>query len=341
MAERSIRNQTVSSSKWNLDRLRSESAYWRSCVLITAGHIGLFNWLVKQPKNPAALARHFGGNPADWEIFCNALCAMGLLHKRGKKYANGAFASRHFAGNGAPFLLSEFDAWKRWGELASVLRSGKRPKSHQPFFTDGNQAQRLLSALHIDAQEIAPRMVNKLPLKHSRSLLDLGGGLGTFSIAFCRRYPNLQATLVEHPRIAPLTRRAVTAAGLSKRIRVLGLNFAERNLPSGFDAAFVSNVLHSQSVDENRSLLVKIRNSLNSAGYLILRDVFMSRDRTAPEWATLFSVALLLHTPYGRCYTLDEILDWLRLSGFSRIKGPFPSSDVPFDPDSILIARTA
>ena len=331
----------MSSSKWNLDRLRCESAYWRSCVLISAGHIGLFTWIDKQPKTPAALTAHFGGNPANWEIFCNALCAMGLLRKRGKQYANGAFASRHLAGNGAPFLLPQFDAWKRWGDLASVLRSGERPKRHQPFFTDGNQAQRLLRALHMDAQQIAPRMLNKLPLKHSRSLLDLGGGLGTFSIAFCRRYPNLQATLVEHPRIAPLARRAVAAVGLSKRIRVLGVNFAEQNLPSGFDTVFVSNVLHSQSVEENRSLLVKIRNSLNSAGYLILRDVFMNPDRTAPEWATLFSVALLLHTPYGRCYTLDEILDWLRRAGFSRIKGPFPSSDVSFDPDSILIARTA
>ena len=86
---------------------------------------------------------------------------------------------------------------------------------------------------------------------------------------------------------------------------------------------------------------MKIRNCLNSAGHLILRDVFMSRDRTAPEWAALFSVALLLHTPSGRGYALDEVLDWLQQSGFSRIKGPFPSSDIPFDPDSILLARTA
>jgi predicted O-methyltransferase YrrM len=329
----------VSSRKWSLDRLRSESAYWRSCVLIAAGHIGLFAWIGKQQKNPVALAARFGGNPADWEIFCNALSAMGLLHKRGKKYANTTFSSRHLAGNGAGFLLTEFDAWKRWGELASALRSGKRPETHRPFFSDRNEAQRLLRALHTDAQEIAPRLLDKLPLKRSRSLLDLGGGLGAFSIGFCRRYSKLQATLVEHPRIASLARRAVAEAGLSKRIRVIGVNFAREDLPSGFDAVFVSNILHSQSAEENRSLLLKIRNSLNSAGHLILRDVFMSRDRTGPEWATLFSVALLLHTPAGRCYALDEILDWLRRSGFSHIKGPFRSSELSFDPDSVLIAR--
>jgi len=72
---------------------------------------------------------------------------------------------------------------------------------------------------------------------------------------------------------------------------------------------------------------------------LILRDVFMSRDRTAPEWGALFSVSLLLHTPQGRCYGLDEILVWLREAGFSMIRGPFHSSPLPFDPDSILIAK--
>jgi cyclopropane fatty-acyl-phospholipid synthase-like methyltransferase len=223
----------------------------------------------------------------------------------------------------------------------ACLGSAKRKKTGNPstVFADRNRARRPLGALHTDAQEIAPRLINKLPLKHSRSLLDLGGGLGAFSMAFCRRYPNLQATIVEHPRIAPLARRAVTAAGLSERIRVLGVDFARQNLPSGFHTVFVSNVLRSQSADENRALLVKIRKGLNSAGYLILRDVFMTRDRTAPEWSAHFSVALLLHTPHGRCYALDEVRDWLRRSAFSRIKGPFRSSDVSFDPDSILIAR--
>jgi len=67
--------------------------------------------------------------------------------------------------------------------------------------------------------------------------------------------------------------------------------------------------------------------------------VFMSRARTAPEWGTLFSVSLLLHTPQGRCYALDEILKWLRQAGFSNIKGPYRSSPLPFDPDSFLIAK--
>ncbi|HEY7167049.1 MAG TPA: methyltransferase [Candidatus Binatia bacterium] len=327
--------------RWNLQRVRSESAYWRSCILMTAGHLGVFAWIGNGTKGAAGFAAHFGGNRNDWEIFCDALCAMGLLRKRNEKYANTAFSSRHLTGGAASFLLPGYDDWHVWSRLASVLRNGKRPPSNQPFFSDLHRTRRLLGALHVDGLKIAPHLIDRLPLTDSRTLLDVGGGLGAFSIAFCRRYSKLQATIVEHPNAVALARRAIAQAGLAKRIRVMGLNFIRQDLPRGFDTVLVSNVLHSQSADDNQSLFSKIHNSLNPGGHLILRDVFMKRDRIAPEWGAVFSVALLLHTPNGRCYTLGDILGWLRRSGFSRIKGPFASSHVPFDPDSILIAGKA
>jgi predicted O-methyltransferase YrrM len=326
-------------SHWSRERLRRESSYWRSCAIITAGELGLFAWLGKRQKDASALAAHFGGTAVGWEIFCNALAAMGLLRKRARKYANTVFSFRYLSGSGASFLLPEYDAWKTWGGLASALRSGKRPNTHDPFFSDQKKSRRLLEALHLDGQEIARHLVQKLPLNRPKTLLDVGGGLGAFSIAFCRRFANLQATLIEHPRTVAFARRAVAHARLSKRIRVVGVNFASHDLPRGFDAVLVSNILHSQSTKQNHSLLLKLRNSLTSEGVLILRDVFMSWDRTAPEWATLFSLSLYLHTPAGRCYSLAEVLDWLREAGFSRIKGPFASSRLAFDPDAILIAR--
>ncbi|HEY1374616.1 MAG TPA: methyltransferase [Candidatus Binatia bacterium] len=264
---------------------------------------------------------------------------MDLLRKRGKKYANSRFSSAHLRGDGAAFLLREYDAWRVWGGLAAALRTGARPHTQRPFFSDAKKAYRLLRALQVDARAIAPYLIARLRVKRAGTLLDLGGGLGAFSIAFCRRYPRLRATLVEHPRIAPLARRAVRAAGFEKSIRVIGVDFRRRALPRGFDTVFVSNVLHSHGADENLSLLRKVRDCLNPDGELILRDVFMKPDRTGPEWAALFSVYLLLHTPQGRCYTLEDISGWLRRSGFSRIERPFRSSPLVFDPDSVLIAK--
>jgi precorrin-6B methylase 2 len=71
----------------------------------------------------------------------------------------------------------------------------------------------------MDAREIAPYLLNKVSLKKSRRLLDVGGGLGSYAVAFCQRYPDLEATILEHPKIVRLTRRAIRAAGL-RRTRV-------------------------------------------------------------------------------------------------------------------------
>ena len=168
--------------------------------------------------------------------------------------------------------------------------------------------------------------------------MDVGGGLGTFSAAFCRHYPKLRATLVEHPHVLPLARRAIVESGMARKVQIVGADFSRDALPQGFDTVFISNVLHAHGVAVNHSLLRKVQRCLNPHGQLIIRDVFMNRQRTAPEWSTLFSVLLLLQTPEGRCYTLDEIRTWLRHAGFSRIRGPFRSSPLPFDPDSVLIA---
>ena len=318
--------------------MRSASSYWRSCILIAAAHLDLFAWIGKQEKALKALSSHFGGSAAGWEIFLNALCGMGLMRKRGDRYANGPFAFRRLARDDTSFLLSGHDAWQSWGGLATALIAGKRPKTQEPFVSDRKKAERLLRSLDLDARQIAPYLIKKLPLSRSRTLLDIGGGLGTFSVAFCRRYPRLRATLVEHPRVLPLARRAVGEAGMARRVEVVGADFSRDALPQGFDTVFVSNVLHAHSTAENQSLLLKLQRCLNPGGRLIVRDVFMSRQRTAPEWGTLFSVLLFLHTPQGRCYGLDEIRAWLRRAGFSRIRGPFRSSPLFFDPDSFLVA---
>jgi predicted O-methyltransferase YrrM len=324
--------------EWNLKQLRSESSYWRSCVLIAAAHLDLFTWIGQRKKSSTALAAHFGGNAAGWEIFLDALCGIGLLRKRGDKYANGVFAARCLTRGGAISLLPAYDAWDVWGGLASALITGKRPAMQKPFVSDRSKAERLLRSLDLDARQIALHLIKQLPLRHSRTLLDVGGGLGTFSISFCRHYPGLRATLVEHPNILVLARRAVGEAGMARRVHVVGVDFLRDTLPQGFDIVFLSNVLHAHSVADNHALLHKLQRCLNPRGRLIVRDVFMSPQRTAPEWGALFSVLLLLQTPQGRCYALDEIRAWLRQAGFSRIKGPFRSSPLGFDPDSVLIA---
>lgn len=335
---RHVPGEAMGPKQWTPQKLRSESDYGRARILSTAVHLKLFDWLGKEARSAQAASGHFGGTAQGWEIFLDALAAMGLLGKRGKKYKNSVFSRRYLGSGNGSFLLPHYDSWELWRSLPDLLKTGRRPKISQPFFTDRRRAERLLHALDRDARKIAPYLIKRLPLGRAETLLDLGGGLGSFTLACCRRFPHLRVTLVEHPRVVSFARRAVEKADMAKQVQVIGLDIFKDPLPRKFDIALLSNVLHWQGVRQNRALLKHVYRSLNRRGRLILRDILLSRDRTDPEWGALFSVALLLHTRDGRCYTLEEIRRWLRLAGFSNIRGPFRSSPLYFDPDSVIIA---
>jgi precorrin-6B methylase 2 len=320
--------------QWTPQRLRSTGSYWQARILGAAVHLELFDWLGNSGRNATAATNHFGGTREGWTIFLDALSAMGLLKKRALSYENSRFALRYLCSGNGSFLLSDYDAWNAWGRLPNSLASGKRPKVAQR-----EQTERLLQSLDKDARKIAPYLMARLPLSRSKTLLDVGGGLGSFTIACCRRSPHLRALIVEHPRVVSFTSRAVKNAKIAKRVQVMGLDITKEPLPLGFDLVLVSNAIHGQGARENRALLRSAYRCLNQGGRIVLRDVLMNRAGTNPEWGALFSVALFLHTPHGRCYALDEVHGWLRAAGFSGIKGPFRSSPLCFDPDSVLIAK--
>jgi precorrin-6B methylase 2 len=325
---------------WTPQKLRNLSCYWHARIVATAFHLQLFAWVGRSAKTAGAASRHFGGTTPEWKIFLEALTAMKLLRRRGDRYDNARFAARYLSNRQASFLLADYDAWNLWATLPDILTTGRRPKVPRPFFTDRVKAERLLRALDDDGRKIAPHLVSRLPLSRARSVLDVGGGLGTLALACCRRFPKLRATILEHPNVAPLTRLAVEKSRMEHRVEVVAIDvFKDRWPAGGFDAVLASNILHGQGARENRALIASAYNCLNAGGRLIVRDVLIGADATTSAWGALFSVALLVQTPNGRCYSLDEVRGWLYRAGFSNLRGPFGSSPLFFDPDSLLIAQ--
>ncbi len=324
---------------WTPQRLRSIGCYWHARIVSTAVHFQLFEWLGTDARDAGTVSGHFGGSAQDWEIFLNALVALKLLRKSGNRYRNSRFAMRYLRWRRADFLLSDHDAWNDWSRLPDILANSDRPKVARPFFTDPARTERLLQALDEDGRKLAPYLINRLPLSRAKRLLDVGGGLGTLAIACCRRYPKLRATILEHSNVAPLAVRAVEKSRLKDRAEVIALDALKDPWPVGFDVVLLSNILHGQEARDSRALIVAAYNCLNPGGRLIVRDVLLGFDRTTSAWGALFSVALLVQTPGGRCYSLREVREWLRQAGFSNLQRPWSSSPLFFDPDSVLIAR--
>jgi len=90
----------------------------------------------------------------------------------------------------------------------------------------------------------------------------------------------------------------------------------------------VSAICHMLGPDENRDLLQRCFEALAPRGRVVIQDFILEPDKTAPKWAALFALNMLVATEAGNTYTEAEYATWLLEAGFQdvrRVRLPGPS----------------
>src|SRR5215510_4284859 len=232
--------------EWSEERFRQACSYWQSKILLTALRFDLFTMLADQALSAAALATQIGATERGLAPLLDALVALGLLVKQEHRYANTPFTSVALDRNKPSFCgyMPLFDAycWELWGQLEDTIRSGSCRGQDILFSADPLGTELLLRGLHADALRLAPALVGRLDLGRHRRLLDLGGGAGTYAIAFCQANPGLTAVIFDLPGPLVLAQSLVSEAGLTDRISLIAGDFRTDAFPRGFDLALLSNV---------------------------------------------------------------------------------------------------
>jgi SAM-dependent methyltransferase len=150
-------------------------------------------------------------------------------------------------------------------------------------------------------------------------MVDLGGGAGSYSIAFVNCFHGLRSTLIDLLQTLEVAKEIISDFGLSERIECKeGDIYQDLMLPIGndVDLFFISNILHQEGYEENARLMKRIFKHLLPNGRVILNDYMLDESRTKPEKGAIFSVNMLVNTERGRAYTKDEIERMLTDAGF-------------------------
>ena len=150
-------------------------------------------------------------------------------------------------------------------------------------------------------------------------MLDLGGGAGTYAIAFCQTQPELSAVIFDLPGPLTLAYKLVSAAGLTDRSAWSWVISVPRPCRAVLTGAPLQHPARPER-GNNQRILTEVFATLEPGGELILRDVLMNEDRTSPVFGALFAVNLVLHSPAGRCYTYSEVSSWLAAAGFHDLE---------------------
>ena len=296
-----------------IDRLAN--GYREAQVLLTANRLGLFPLLENGPKTIAEMAQSLEVSQRGLRILCDALVALTLLEKVGDQYRNSE-AATHCLLPSSPasksaILLHNARLYERWGRLYRVIKTGQHVTDDQVDpglrYSEADFAR----AMADSGRAMVKITADALALGTVGQMLDVGGGPGLYSIEFARRYPTLQAAILDSKETLEIARENIREAGLEDRVRLMPGDVFTQALGGPYDFVLISNLIHSFSDDENACLVNKVTAALSPGGRICIKDFFLEPARTAPQGAALFAVNMLVSTEKGNCYTVQEASSWL------------------------------
>ena len=295
--------------------------FMESRVLLTAAELDIFTTLGTHARTAAEVAQGLGGSVRAATILLDTLAAMGFVAKESGVYrlAPGAEALSSTPPHSIlPIVLHAASMWQRWSNLTDVARA-QHPTLHSRNERPPAQLEAFIGSMHLRALRDADEVVAAVHPGTARRMIDVGGGPGTYTLAFLRMSPCMRATIVDLPSVIKIARRHAEASGLQHRVQLVAADIANDPLPSGFDLAFVSAIIHMNGPDENERLYRKVYDALVPGGRIVIRDHVMTPDHTHPLSGALFAVNMLVSTSFGTTYTLDEIAYGLHQAGFIRV----------------------
>jgi (2Fe-2S) ferredoxin/ubiquinone/menaquinone biosynthesis C-methylase UbiE len=298
-------------------------AYQESRAILTALEMDLFS-AVGQGATAAEAASTVRANPRATEMLLNALVALGLLAKQENTFHNTPLTLRFFVAGSKdcarPSLMHTAHLWHTWSTLTEAVRAGTSVAYREIPERGEDWTEAFIAAMHRNAAERAPLVVRAVGTEGVRRMLDVGGGSGAYSIAFAQASKTLTSEILDLGTVLRIARRHIREAGLTDRIKTREGDLRRDDFGKSYDLVFLSAICHMLGLEENRDLLKRCFRALGPQGRVVIQDFVLEADKTAPKFAALFALNMLVGTEGGSSYSEEEYTAWLKEAGFADVR---------------------
>lgn len=292
--------------------------------LFVGAKLGVFEALASGPLMLGALAEKIGAPPRTLRIVTDALVAQGmLLCEAGVGYRNSDVAATFLAGAPGADLRPVLEMWdgvvyKQWSHLEESIRRDRRMYGYFDFTPD---EQHLFSTgVAALTAGSARALAEHYDFSRHHSLLDLGGGTGSFVLAAREKYPALEVSLLEMPKTTESLRQALASTPGGGAVKIVEGNFFVDPIPSGHDVFLLANVTHLHLPEQNIELLKHIRASASPGARILLVDFWTNPQRTEPAFACMLAGQFQIVSGEGDVYSVDAACHWLQEAGFQVVQ---------------------
>jgi len=189
-----------------------------------------------------------------------------------------------------PFVLWNTDpeAWRALGELTETVRTGQPPillryPSLYHYLASHPGSSEVFHALMVSKHTpLADRLPYTDALDGVRTVVDVGGGKGTFIAAILRAHPGARGILLDIERALPAAKEYLAACGVADRCELVAGDFFA-SVPAGADAYVLAHVMHNWDDPEAIAILRSVRDAMPPHGrVLIVEDPVPDDDLPHP-----------------------------------------------------------
>jgi ubiquinone/menaquinone biosynthesis C-methylase UbiE len=304
-------------------------------ALVTACQLELFDALSAQSLTLTALAERVKSEPEGLRLLLDILVSAGYVRSRGGLYRNSRTAQRWLTSSSpvtiAPYILHSPDLVAFWDYMPQVVRENRQAMT-MPYEQDASSpAMQELLARHYAglaslAMALGKEVIVRAPVPMGAThLLDVGGSHAAYSVLFCRKYPRLQATILDIQPGIEAGQRTAKQTGMSGRLSFVRGDIVrdpfDVDLAASFDVALYFHIAHLLPPEVNKEVLAKVARTLKPGGVLVFVDQVTDQAHR-PGLASLMVqlMAVTMATIGGTCYPFATVKGWLEEAGMERVR---------------------
>jgi O-methyltransferase domain/Dimerisation domain len=306
--------------------MKLTTGHWITQGVFVAAKLGIADLLQDGPQSSGDLAQSTGTNPRALYRLLRALASVGVFAEGG----DGRFALTPMSeclradtpGSMRAWVLftGEPYAFQPWGELLDSVRTGQTAfdRVHgmgifEYYARHPEQGKIFDAAMTGSAGPEIAAVIADYDFSGIGTLVDLGGGHGSFLGTILKAYPAIKGVLAEMPAVIDGARRHFEAAHLADRCEVVPINFFE-SVPTGGDAYVMKRIIHDWDDERSITILKNCHQAMAGKGKLLLVEMIIPPGND-PEFGKWLDIAMLVFS--GGCERTErEYRDLLTTAGF-------------------------
>ena len=318
--------------------------YQKSQALFVAAKLGIADILSNGSKTADELAKATGVNSRSIYHLMRMLISVGVfstedndkfqLNPMGKHLLTGTSDSLR----GTVMVMGD-EIYQAWGNLLYGIKTGKTAFNHT-FNRDVYSYLKQDSEASVNFNEWMKETTREwlLPVLEAydfsevKTLVDVGGGIGTLTAVILNANPKMQAILFDREDVVVDAQRVLEGAGVADRCQIVGGNFFEAVLPDG-DLYLISRVLLNWDDSNAIKILTNCYQAMTVKDRLLVVDFMLPKGKMSP-FIGLGSLNLfIMGGNFMR--TEDEFYNLLSSAGFkvtNTIKTTGPVSAIEAKP---------